>query len=59
MEYLAEEAWFENGVSYDTYGETIYEIHNDGKVRIHGSVAGQEDIAVLTLYGFHVNEDGA
>ena len=41
MEYLAEEAWFENGVSYDTYGETIYEIHNDGKVRIHGSVAGR------------------
>ncbi len=59
MEYLAEEAWFENGVSYDTYGETIYEIHNDGKVRIHGSVAGQEDIAVFTVYGFHVNEDGS
>jgi hypothetical protein len=56
MGYLAEETCFQNGVSYDTYGDVI-EIHKDGQVK-RRPVTTDPNVSVSTIYGFHVGADG-
>lgn len=57
MDYLAEQAWFENGVSYDMYQSTVYEIHTDGNVS-RQEIISEDVVNPTDTYGFHVGDDG-
>ncbi len=54
LDYMITEIEFKNGISYDTYGTSMYEFHADGTLNVYPYSA--DDISAA--YGFYVDEKG-